>query len=62
MGWESLCQRDELLHGVGVSVSACRIITWGGSLCVSVTNYYMGWESLCQRDELLHGVGVSGSA
>ena len=25
-------RRDEVLHGVGVSGSACRIITWGGSL------------------------------
>ena len=62
MRWESLGQRVEVLHGVGVSGSACRSITWGGSLWVSVSKYYMGWESLGQRDEVLHGVGVSGSA
>ena len=62
MGWESLGQRVEVLHRVGVSGSAGRSITWGGSLWVSVTKYYIGWESLGQRHEVLHGVGVSESA
>ena len=62
MTWESLGQRVEVLHEVRVSGSACRSITWDGSLWVSVSKYYMGWESLGQRVEVLHGVGVSGSA